>query len=301
MRPMCTYLPSRLHLSKQNNYINGDRRPLDTDSIAFLQQRFGRHACFNFQCCRSIPDGTFIDWNGDGNAERGVVPGRRAVPCLPPGRHPADRQRRHHHDRLLDTTSRTRPQAGGTSPGAVLRVPVRPAANGRLQPSPGNTADGDVPGLPGPLERQPTPQPYAYFLLLYGRAAAATTSTAAATARRWACRPRAPYIQQSAPTVVFVNAGSFQIISAGRDGKFGAGGANWNPASRHDGPQRQGRSGQLLAASAGRGRELKEDGPCCRAPKRTVRRRRLHAGRDAGGDRHHRHPGVAVGASRSSG
>ncbi len=94
-------------------------------------------------------------------------------------------------------------------------------------------------------------QPYAYF------ASYKTEGNGGATTKRqqrlrvdWACA----YIQQSGPPVAYANASSFQIISAGRDGKFGAGAANWNPASGTSDPNgkddQSNFSPHLLGASA---------------------------------------------------
>ena len=67
--------------------------------------------------------------------------------------------------------------------------------------------------------------PYAYFASTKSEGAGLYQTTDCATI---ASPAPVPYIT---PTGTWVNAGSFQILSAGRDGKFGAAGATWNPST----------------------------------------------------------------------
>ena len=66
-----------------------------------------------------------------------------------------------------------------------------------------------------------------------------------------------PYIDT---TGKWVNAGSFQIISAGRDGKFGAAGASWNPSTGTTDPNGKDDQSNFSSSLLGAG-ALEEDGP----------------------------------------
>ncbi len=117
------YLPSRLHLSKQNNYSNASQ--LDLDSKAFLQARFGRDCCYGFQS----PPPVAIDWNGDGVANEEIyLEGEQCLVFLLGGI-PLAKRRRHRHDRLL-TSSRTICPAG-TRPCPAARARVRISSSNR--------------------------------------------------------------------------------------------------------------------------------------------------------------------------
>jgi prepilin-type N-terminal cleavage/methylation domain-containing protein len=256
------YLPSQLHLSKTNNYTANPKSPsynpaspnfaLDRDSMAFLQARFGKHTCFDFQC----PPPQIIDWNGDLTNEELYLEGEQCLVF-------------HLGGLPIYSPANTVPPANVTGTitfAGFSNNPQNPAqapqnANERRQGPyfefqsnrlesfssafPGNTGTYPIyldpwtsPG--GNANRKP----YAFFASynvegggLYNKypLSDCLSLTAPTTGN-----PLAPY-QASATT--FLNPSSFQIISAGRPvgippvgnhSAFGAGGTLWGRTGTTD-------------------------------------------------------------------
>ena len=229
------YLPSMLHLSKKNNY---GASQLDKDSKTFLQQRFGRRACFDFQT--PPPGNQFIDWNGDGLPNEELFLEGEQCLLFHLGGVPA------YGNGAINMTGfsnndQNPAQTGGTRQGpyyefqtgrlALFSAPAFGTAHSYIAgPYTPASAAGAFPVYLDPWKASPKPQPYAFFSAsgngVYNKYGVSDCASLGLS----------PYIQSSGPPIVYVNANTFQIISAGRDGRFGAGGANWNPASGTNDP-----------------------------------------------------------------
>jgi prepilin-type N-terminal cleavage/methylation domain-containing protein len=215
-------LPSHLRLREDSAYsdpINAARNADLLQTKAFLQQAFGRH----------ITDaGVQIDWNGDGTVtttsgaagdlvlegEQCLVFWLGGVPKTVGG--------------SIGMTGFPPQVAGG---GTGKRGPFFEFQSARLRmfsaPDPLNSNN---PSLPFPVYLDPwnsgsgpwgRGMAYAFF---------ASYRTAGNGLYQADC-PSFGVSPYQEPSGKFANASSFQIVSAGRDGKFGAGGANWNPAN----------------------------------------------------------------------
>jgi hypothetical protein len=232
------YVPSQLHLSKTNKY--NANLPLDRDSVAFLQARFGKHTCYDFQ--NPPPNGQFIDWNGDNNPNEELV--LEGEQCLV------------FHLGGVPVYSPANTPPGAAVTGAITMVgfsnnPQNPVGN--VAPTPFTTSGaekrqgpyfefqssrlvsissslaGNVGTFPVYLDPwthtggNAKRQPFAFFASynvegtgLYNKYAQSDCASLGL----------APYQSNGA----FLNPSSFQIISAGQDGLFGAGGTNWSRA-----------------------------------------------------------------------
>jgi prepilin-type N-terminal cleavage/methylation domain-containing protein len=230
------FVPSRLHLSKQNNY--NPALPLDRDSMAFLQARFGKYCCFG----GPAPVGYFpplaasgksIDWNGDGVlSEELYLEGEQCLvfhlggvpyqPGPPVGTGPIS---------MIGFAANKQNPAALPIPNEHRDGPFFEFQSNRLLPFPRSGAGPKFPAYLDPWMQtggNANRQPFAFFasynvegaglynndcpsLLLSPPDAAGASLT--------------PY--QPTGSTTFLNPSSFQIISAGRDGKFGAGGAVW--------------------------------------------------------------------------
>ncbi len=220
-----TYLPSRLHLSKMNNYGNTQ---LDLDSKAYLQQRFGRDVCYNFQ----NPPPQMIDWNGDKQNEELYLEGEQClvfhlggIPVASNGSY-----------RMAGFSQNELNPAQAPASGSEKRDgPFYEFKAGRLKAMTsgiaGNTAGAQFPICLDRYNAQVnhawgTGTPYAYFSA-YGSSAGGNYSKYGGSD----CPTlgiTSPYYTATAPITQFVNPNTFQILSAGANGAFGPGGA-WNP------------------------------------------------------------------------
>jgi prepilin-type N-terminal cleavage/methylation domain-containing protein len=246
------YLPSRLHLSKTNNYTNTQ---LDTDTIKFLQLRFGKHTCCNFTPLPSaqFPTVPFIDWNGDGVAneelflegEQCLVFHLGGIPLTSSGS-------------IIMTgfsNNAFNPAAPIVNSSEKRQGPYFEFQSARLKPMvsalTGNTANVTFPAYLDPWTRPGgARQPFAYFVSSnpegvgqydkYGAGGGSSNGSDCpsliAPLGSPANSPLLPYIQTTSASGLanFVNPGTFQIISAGQDGKFGAGGTNWGRTGTTD-------------------------------------------------------------------
>jgi prepilin-type N-terminal cleavage/methylation domain-containing protein len=230
------YLPSRLHLSKQNFYPNkGVAGSLDSDSVRFLQNRFGRSACFNFT---PLSGNNFIDWNGDGVAneelylegEQCLVFHLGGVP-LPSGGNIV----------MVGFSLNPSNPAAGVVNGQHRNGPFFEFQSNRLKsftstafqganfPTQAGGAYGSFPIYQDPwLQTGGRRQAYAYFAssLLegggqYDKYNSSDCPSLLLSPPDPANTPLTPYM---ANATTWLNPSSCQIISAGKDGKFGAGG-----------------------------------------------------------------------------
>jgi hypothetical protein len=191
-----SYVPSRIKLSETCNYPQRHQpNTLDFDSVQFLRTMWPRIV---------LEPGTRIDWNGDGRVQGDWV--LEGDECLVfflggipvgPGGTPG----------CMGFATNPRNPA---SPNGPHNVPFFEFKSYRLRDLHGR-------GFYSYLDAYST-QPYAYFSAYgqmngynrYGRTDCPALGV-------W------PYAQSLGPTLQFVNPRSFQIISAGADGKFGPG------------------------------------------------------------------------------
>jgi len=251
-------VPSRLHLSKRNNYSGSQ---LDLDSKAYLIERFGKHTCFDFQNL-PLSNPNFIDWNGDGNDKEelylegqqclvfhlGGIPINNPANTVPPPQTPgiitmAGFSNNQQNPALAPSASGTDRRQG----------PYFEFQSNRLVAFTSQAFQGvNFPVLPGfgygsyPIywDNWTRPggnanrQPYAFFASynlegggLYSDAThkyGSSDCPSLFTAPPLPPAPPSTPLQPYAASAGFMNPSSFQIISAGRDGKFGAT-AGWNP------------------------------------------------------------------------
>jgi prepilin-type N-terminal cleavage/methylation domain-containing protein len=240
------YLPSRLHLSKQNFYPNkGVAGSLDSDSVRFLQNRFGRSACFNFT---PLSGNNFIDWNGDGVAneelylegEQCLVFHLGGVP-LPSGGNIV----------MVGFSLNPSNPAAGVVNGQHRNGPFFEFQSNRLKsftstafqganfPTQAGGSYGSFPVYLDPWTQTggiAKRQPFAFFAS-YSVEGGGLYSDATHKYGSSDCPflPVLPYVQSTSGGVtVYVNPSNFQIISAGKNGKFGAGGTNWGRTGTTD-------------------------------------------------------------------
>jgi len=230
------FVPSRLHLSKKNLYTNSQ---LDVDSIKYLQARFGKHTCFNIP--NPPPPGQFIDWNGDNNPNEevylegqqclvfhlGGIPVYSPVNTVP----------------VANVTGAITMVGFSNNPqnpvGNVAPTPFSPAATERRQGpyfefqssrlvSFTSTAFGISGSFPiyydpwthtgGNSKRRP----YAFFAS-YNTEGGGLYNAPGLGYGSSDC-PTLGLLPYQATNGTWLNPSSFQIISAGKDGLFGAGG-----------------------------------------------------------------------------
>jgi hypothetical protein len=192
-----SYLPSRLKLHELNDYNMND--PDDVATVAWLEAAFGKR----------ILDQQWIDWNGDNQQTPGgiflegqyvlvfLLGGIPSAPGQPAGC-------------LGFSTDRTNPASNTTA----RLGPYFPFKGTRLIRNP---TTNFCYYLDPYYNVNPNPQPYLYF-------SSWQNSNYSNDCPSFGV---APYYDSA--TNKFINPTGFQIISAGRDQKFGAGGA-W-PAS----------------------------------------------------------------------
>ncbi|HVS35490.1 MAG TPA: hypothetical protein VMS17_07910, partial [Gemmataceae bacterium] len=233
------YLPSCIHLSKQNNYNRANK--LDQDSMKFLQKRFGTLCCYSTagNYFPALNGNTFIDWNGDGVAnEELYLEGEQCLVWLLGG---------------VPLTSGGQIKMIGFSTN-VTNPALMPQSQGERRDGPyyefkterlvsfvsglqGNTAKAAFPvyidgwyraGVKGAVA--PYGVPYA-FLSGYGTETGNYQQySGLASSDCPSLGITQPYYISSAPTIVYVNGSTWQIISAGNDGTFGPGG-QWNSST----------------------------------------------------------------------
>jgi prepilin-type N-terminal cleavage/methylation domain-containing protein len=236
------YLPSRLHLSKQNFYPNkAVAGSLDFDSVAFLQARFGRHACFDFTPL-SAPN--FIDWNGDGvpneelylEGEQCLVFHLGGIP-QPSGGSVI----------MVGFSNNPSNPAAGVVAGQHRGGPYYEFQSNRLKsftstafqgaafPTQAGGSYGSFPVYMDPwVQTGGARSPYAYFASSLTEGAGQYdkygSSDCPFLVSPTTGNPLLPYVSGAA----FLNPSSCQIISAGKNGKFGGGGNNWSRAGTAD-------------------------------------------------------------------
>jgi prepilin-type N-terminal cleavage/methylation domain-containing protein len=202
-------LPSHLRLREDGNYnplpddgFNADRHA----TLLVLQSAFGTSIGKNYTTQQ-------IDWNGNGTIESGdlVLEGEQCLvfwlggtPTIQGGN--------------IGMTGFSTNPANPAQAGANRRRPYFEFQSGRLMMY---TAPGSSISFPVYQDTWKTGKPYAYFssYALEGAGDYHADCPSLGVSPYWD------------PAGKWVNAGSFQIISAGRDGKFGAGGNTWNPTS----------------------------------------------------------------------
>ncbi len=228
------YLPSRLHLSKQNFYPNkGVPNSLDADSVRFLTERFGKNACFNFT---ALSGANFIDWNGDGVAnEELYLEGEQCLVFhlggIPSGVTPGSIT-------MLGFSLNQQNPAAAPTVGAHRGGPFFDFQSNRLKaitsaftdpvafPLPPNGHYGPFPVYLDPwVQVGGGREPYAYFVSSNkegaGQYSKYGSSDCPSILAATTGNPLVPYLS---PSGVAFNPSSCQIISAGKDGKFGPGG-----------------------------------------------------------------------------
>ena len=184
-----TYLPSRIRLREKGDYDLDD--PLDRDSLVFLKQMFPRLAFPVNWDGRGEPDGHYT-LEGD----QALVFFLGGIPSSEEGKGPTG----------FSKNPRNPAEPGGRRDGAFFEFPVKRLAKPGKSP---------FPHFIDPFGKQP----YAYFSAYsrndYYRYAAKHGSDCARLGL-W------PYAESIDP-LKCANPKSFQIISAGPDGKFGGG------------------------------------------------------------------------------
>jgi prepilin-type N-terminal cleavage/methylation domain-containing protein len=237
-----TYLPSQLILHKLNKY--DPTNPIEVDTQAFLQRRFGRDTCCNFTVLPSAKYLTvpFIDWNGSGTSadEKIVLKGEQVLVFLLGGV-PT------YANGIVGMTGFSEHSVNPAETGGVRQGPYFEFQNARLRLTkskpPYSAANanlgngtGDFPMYLDPWKvGSPTNpwgagMPYVFLASknpngggLYNPYAGLPTNSPDSLLGV------APYYTSITNNVVqYVNPGTWQIISAGYDGKFGPGGL-WNP------------------------------------------------------------------------
>jgi prepilin-type N-terminal cleavage/methylation domain-containing protein len=237
------FVPSRLHLSKTNNY--NAALPLDRDSVAFLQARFGKHACFDFQ--NPPPGGQFIDWNGDGNASEELYLEGEQCLVFHLGGVPVYSPANNVNGPIAMVGFSNDPQNPAKTPGAgeKRQGPYFEFQSNRLRQKqsviPGNTAGAVFPEYLDPWVQtggNAKRQPFAFFASynvegagLYDKYG---TSDCPSLLTHLGLPADPAVLPYQFPGGLWLNPSSFQIISAGQDGHFGIGGATWSRAGTTD-------------------------------------------------------------------
>jgi prepilin-type N-terminal cleavage/methylation domain-containing protein len=238
------YLPSRLHLSKKNNYTSNPKSAvynpaspnfaLDRDSMAFLQARFGKHTCFDF----ASPPGQIINWNGDPNDPNGnqelYLEGQQCLVFhlagVPTYNAAGDIA-------MVGFSNDSQNPAKAATAGEKRQGPYFEFQSNRLKLFT-SAAFGSTGAFPIYFDIYTRPggntrQPFAFFASystegggLYDKyGGTSDCPSLLLSPPDPAGTPLLPY--QPTGSATFLNPSSFQIISAGRDGKFGAGGQVW--------------------------------------------------------------------------
>jgi prepilin-type N-terminal cleavage/methylation domain-containing protein len=235
------FVPSRLHLNKKNNY---GATQLDIDSKAYLQARFGKHTCFDFQ--NPPPGGQFIDWNGDNNPNEDLfLEGQQCLvfhlgglPVYSPANTVPAANVTGAITMVGFSNNPQNPAAAPTSGAERRQGPYFEFQGSRLVSFTSAGSTGSYPIYWDPWTHtggNALRKPYAFFASyntegggLYNKYGGSDCSSLGALM---------PY-QASAATAtapaVFLNPNSFQIISAGKNGLFGAGGTNWSRSGTTD-------------------------------------------------------------------
>lgn len=245
------YLPSRLHLSKMNNYNLNSQ--LDRDSIAYLQARFGKHTCYNFQS----PSPALIDWNGDGKNEELYLEGEQClvfhlagVPIYSPANTPPPSGVTGAITFVGFSNNPSNPALPPASASERRQGPYFEFQSNRLV-----SFTSSIAGNSGPYPVYLDPwthsggtakrQPYAFFASynvegggLYDKYGSSDCPSLVAPTSG------SPVLPYQANATTFLNPSSFQIISAGRPitnppnvinlSVFGEGGTAWGRAGTTD-------------------------------------------------------------------
>ncbi len=211
-------LPSHLRLREDNNYTSATPA-IQADynqTKAFLQQAFGRHVTDP-----TLPGGqpNTIDWNGNGTIETGdlVLEGEQCLVFWLGGIP-------QYGNGTIQMTGFCTSNAVNPAATGGTRTRIFEFQNARLKSvlGQGSTGTATFPEYLDPWGAR-MPQPYAFF---------ASYKTEGNGLYQADCPSLGvlPYSLTTAAPVAYVNPGSFQIISAGRDGVFGPGGL-WTPTS----------------------------------------------------------------------
>ena len=226
------FLPSRLHLSKQNNY-NVAGSQLDQDSVRFLQERFGKNTCFRFT---PLSGANSINWNGSPNpneeiyleGEQCLVFHLGGIPLTANGT-----------TTMLGFSLDPQNPAAAPTNGSRRGGPYFEFQPNRLQMFTSTAFQGAAfPGPYGAFPRYLDPwvqpgagrQSFAYFASTNPEGAGQYdkygTSDCPALLAGTTNNPLIPYqsANSSAAQVLWLNPSSCQIMSAGKDGKWGVGG-----------------------------------------------------------------------------
>jgi prepilin-type N-terminal cleavage/methylation domain-containing protein len=228
-------LPSALILRKLNGY-NIAGNAVEAATVNFLQRRFGRRSCYDFN---PPPAGQFLDWNGDGNPNEVITLEGEQVLVFLLGGVP-----RYGNGSIAMQGFSENVQNPALQPqtqGERRQGPYFEFQQGRLRllksapPYAAASASlangaGDFPIYLDPWNAAPATglapwgkgMPYAFF---------ASSRTEGGGLYNNDCPSLGvmPYFTGTTPTIQFVNPGSWQIVSAGQDGIFGPGGL-WNPS-----------------------------------------------------------------------
>jgi prepilin-type N-terminal cleavage/methylation domain-containing protein len=230
------FIPSRIKLSETNYYPQASVMGTDDYyTVQFLKQAFGKHTCYDFQY--PLPAGVFIDWNGNGqpdlypNATTGspddgiVLEGQQCLVFFLGGIPTAAGV-----NGTLGFSKDSQNPTLPPSPGSSRWGPYFEFKSPRLKAGPG--------GFFSYMDAYGTGQPYAYFASYnpegvgqYNRPVVGATVTNDCPS----LFPNPPYTGQPGfvvpyqqPNTIWVNPTGVQIISAGRDGKFGTP-SLWSP------------------------------------------------------------------------
>jgi hypothetical protein len=207
------YVPSQIKLSERCNYPQRDRPgTLDADSVRYLKKLWPR---------LRLSPGTEVDWNGDGRVEGDwVLEGDECLVFFVGGMPLKGKE-------CGVVTGFSQHGRTPAVPGGMRRGPFFEFRSNRLRDLHGR-------GFFSYLDPYGK-QPYAYFSA-YGKANGYNRygGTDCPTLKVW------PYAETLAPEPRFVNPNSCQILSAGRDGKFGPGtdceAHTWSPATASSTP-----------------------------------------------------------------
>jgi prepilin-type N-terminal cleavage/methylation domain-containing protein len=205
-----TYLPSRVVLREDGLYNTSNQDEKDT--VTFLQQMFGKRLDLrSFVAASGTTPQVGNDWNGNGvlDAGRIVLTGDQCLAFFLGGIPAAASQP---YGVLGFSTSPTNPG----SPGGNRRGPYFEFKSNRLLLG--------TNGFFSYVDAFNKGAPYLYFSSYKTTNGYNRYGTSDAPAAYLV----APYQLQASPAV-YVNANGFQIISAGVNGSFGAGGTNWSP------------------------------------------------------------------------
>lgn len=216
-----TYVPSYLALREDNEYVLSN--PAEAATVSFLQKAFGKR----INLTPVSLGGSGIDWNGNGGIDSSA-----GGPYVLQGHHclvfwlggiPAPVSATNPTLGFLGfSTDPTNPAApGGSRKGPWFQFKTARLvmdANTFLYYTDGYTGKGPI-----------TAMPYAFFSGgSSGNAYQLGVNSYQTVAGDCPTLGVLPYFQGSGTQIRFENKGSFQVISAGRDGLFGPGG-QWNP------------------------------------------------------------------------